>query len=145
MWWSAEMCPKFAKACCCGSAASPARSKKTITAKLTTAGFENIDIEPTRIYRIEDARAFLTNEESVEHRRDCSSGRWQIYERFREGDQTEAPVLWPELLCPRRSSKRVIKRQLNRHHSATNILAVRAYGSDLGVGLPARVKRVQRP
>ena len=31
-------------------------------AKLTEAGFEAIDIEPTRIYRIEDARAFLTAE-----------------------------------------------------------------------------------
>jgi arsenite methyltransferase len=28
-------------------------------AKLTTAGFEKIEIEPTRIYRIEDAREFL--------------------------------------------------------------------------------------
>ena len=28
-------------------------------AKLSAAGFENIDLEPTRIYRIDDARAFL--------------------------------------------------------------------------------------
>ena len=28
--------------------------------KLAKAGFESIDIEPTRIYNIEDARAFLT-------------------------------------------------------------------------------------
>jgi arsenite methyltransferase len=31
-------------------------------AKLTKAGFEAIDIEPTRVYTIEDARAFLGNE-----------------------------------------------------------------------------------
>ena len=31
-------------------------------AKLAEAGFEAIDIEPTRIYRVEDARAFLTAE-----------------------------------------------------------------------------------
>jgi len=31
-------------------------------AKLTAAGFENIDIEPTRIYRVEDARAFLSGQ-----------------------------------------------------------------------------------
>ena len=31
-------------------------------AKLTRAGFEAIDIEPTRVYTIEDARAFLGNE-----------------------------------------------------------------------------------
>ncbi len=30
--------------------------------KLAAAGFEEIDIEPTRIYRIEDARAFLSGE-----------------------------------------------------------------------------------
>jgi SAM-dependent methyltransferase len=32
------------------------------TAKLTAAGFEKVDIEPTRIYSIEDARAFLSTE-----------------------------------------------------------------------------------
>ncbi|MFN7925557.1 MAG: arsenite methyltransferase [Bryobacteraceae bacterium] len=31
-------------------------------AKLAKAGFENIDLEPTRVYDIEDARAFLTTE-----------------------------------------------------------------------------------
>ena len=31
-------------------------------AELAKAGFENIDIEPTRVYSIEDARAFLTTE-----------------------------------------------------------------------------------
>ena len=31
-------------------------------AKLTDAGFESIDIEPTRVYNIEDARAFLSTE-----------------------------------------------------------------------------------
>src|SRR5687768_4570516 len=31
-------------------------------AKLTAAGFENVDLEPTRIYRVEDARAFLSGE-----------------------------------------------------------------------------------
>ena len=32
------------------------------TSKLTNAGFESIDIEPTRVYNIEDARAFLSTE-----------------------------------------------------------------------------------
>ena len=32
------------------------------TSKLAAAGFEGIDIEPTRIYDIEDARAFLSRE-----------------------------------------------------------------------------------
>jgi arsenite methyltransferase len=31
-------------------------------AKLVTAGFESIDIEPTRVYNIEDARSFLSGE-----------------------------------------------------------------------------------
>ncbi len=32
------------------------------TSKLTAAGFEGIDIEPTRVYSIEDARTFLTGQ-----------------------------------------------------------------------------------
>jgi len=31
-------------------------------AKLGKAGFEDIDIEPTRVYNIEDARAFLSGQ-----------------------------------------------------------------------------------
>jgi hypothetical protein len=31
-------------------------------AKLTAAGFENVDIEPTRIYRVEDARVLLSGQ-----------------------------------------------------------------------------------
>jgi arsenite methyltransferase len=31
-------------------------------AKLSAAGFENIDVEPTRIFRVEDAREFLSGE-----------------------------------------------------------------------------------
>jgi len=31
-------------------------------AKLSAAGFANIDVEPTRIYRVEDARAFLSGQ-----------------------------------------------------------------------------------
>jgi len=31
-------------------------------AKLTAAGFESVDLEPTRIYRIDDARAFLSGQ-----------------------------------------------------------------------------------
>jgi hypothetical protein len=30
--------------------------------KLASAGFEQIDLEPTRIYRVEDAREFLSGE-----------------------------------------------------------------------------------
>jgi arsenite methyltransferase len=31
-------------------------------AKLTSAGFEGVEIEPTRVYSVEDARQFLTGE-----------------------------------------------------------------------------------
>src|SRR5687768_11851331 len=31
-------------------------------AKLTNAGFQNVEVEPTRIYRIDDARAFLSGQ-----------------------------------------------------------------------------------
>ena len=32
------------------------------SSKLTAAGFENVDLEPTRIYRVDDARAFLSGQ-----------------------------------------------------------------------------------
>jgi hypothetical protein len=32
------------------------------SSKLRSAGFEQVEIEPTRIYRVEDARAFLSSE-----------------------------------------------------------------------------------
>jgi hypothetical protein len=34
--------------------------RKRLPAKLTAAGFEAVGIEPTRVYRVEDAREFLT-------------------------------------------------------------------------------------
>ena len=39
-----------------------ARSEAEYTAKLAGAGFEGIDIEPTRVYSIEDAREFLSGQ-----------------------------------------------------------------------------------
>jgi arsenite methyltransferase len=41
---------------------SGALEENDYRAKLAAAGFENIDIEPTRIYRLEDAREFLSAE-----------------------------------------------------------------------------------
>ena len=40
-------------------------------AKLTAAGFTDVEIEPTRIYRMEDARTFLSGREST-------SMRWRL-------------------------------------------------------------------
>ena len=49
-----------ARAWSCGSAASPARStEQEFHSLLWETGFEQIDIEPTRIYEFEDAKAFL--------------------------------------------------------------------------------------
>ena len=45
-------------------------------AKLAKAGFDDIDIEPTRVYSIEDARAFLSGQVST-------SMRWP--ERWKTG------------------------------------------------------------
>jgi hypothetical protein len=39
-----------------------ALEEREYKAKLAAAGFENIDIEPTRIYRAEDARSFLSDQ-----------------------------------------------------------------------------------
>ena len=39
-----------------------ALEEKEYRAKLTAAGFEQVDLEPTRVYRVEDAREFLARE-----------------------------------------------------------------------------------
>ena len=55
---------KFARACWLGWAVLPERSRRTNTeSKLAAAGFEQIDIEPTRIYRSEDALEFLSGQQ----------------------------------------------------------------------------------
>ena len=41
---------------------SGALEENEYKSKLSAAGFENIDVEPTRIYRVEDAREFLADE-----------------------------------------------------------------------------------
>src|SRR6202051_454408 len=45
-----------------------ALSEYEYVAKLSKAGFDNIDIEPTRVYSIEDARAFLSGQVSTSMR-----------------------------------------------------------------------------
>ena len=59
--WSAARCRRRSGgAWSSGSGAWRARSRKASTrAKLGKAGFEAVDLEPTRIYRTEDARDFL--------------------------------------------------------------------------------------
>ena len=58
---SAKSPMQFARACCSGSAASPARSEQSdYQRKLEAAGFTDISFEITRTYDIEDARQFLT-------------------------------------------------------------------------------------
>ena len=57
-------------------------------AKLAAAGFEQIEIEPTRIYRAEDAREFLVGQGD---RRGCDrpAGRRQVHERLHSRGETE--------------------------------------------------------
>ncbi len=56
--------PKMSvKTCSCGLAASPGRSKRiSMPPSSPKPGFEGICIEPTRVYNIEDARAFLSGQ-----------------------------------------------------------------------------------
>ncbi len=56
-------------------------------AKLAKAGFDGIDIEPTRVYDIEDARTFLSGP-GRRCGRDCSTGRRQIHERLYPRNET---------------------------------------------------------
>ena len=67
-------------------------------AKLAKAGFDGIDIEPTRVYNIEDARAIPVwrRHRRGRHR---ATGRRQIHERIYSRRETGSQgVLWPGVL-----------------------------------------------
>ena len=49
-------------------------------AKLDRAGFDDVAIEPTRIYNVEDARQFLT-EAGIDVDAIAAAGRWQVHQR----------------------------------------------------------------
>ncbi len=61
--------------------------------KFATAGFENVDVEPTRVYRAADARSVLDRRwpRRISARRD----RWQVHERVRARPQAHGSrLLW---------------------------------------------------
>ena len=70
-------------------------------AKLAAAGFEAIGVEPTRVYKVEDAREFLTSK-GIDVDALRQTGRRQVHERLRPRDQAagggEGGVLRAELL-----------------------------------------------
>ena len=67
--------------------------------KLVAAGFEQIDVEPTRIYRAQDAREILLRA-GHRHRSDCASSGWEVHERFRSGGEAQwcKSLLWSDML-----------------------------------------------
>ena len=60
-------------------------------AKLAKAGFEGIDVEPTRVYRVDDAREFLDRRRDRRRRHRADGGR-QVHERVRPGAQATPGV-----------------------------------------------------
>jgi arsenite methyltransferase len=58
-----------------------ALSEEDYLEKLAKAGFDNIDIEATRVYNIDDARAFLSNSGLVAQNRAASDRSHCSYER----------------------------------------------------------------
>ena len=75
----------------CGSAASPERfDDYEYVGKLAKAGFDGIDIEPTRVYSIEDARQFLTGE-GIDVDAIAPQVEGQIHERVYPRRETEPP------------------------------------------------------
>ena len=66
-----------------------ARSEEDYAAKLGQAGFDHIEIEPTRIYEIEDARSFLSG-----HGLDVEAAAPQVKGKFRSAfvRATKAPA-----------------------------------------------------
>jgi SAM-dependent methyltransferase len=64
-----------------------ALQEEEYTAKLTAAGFAGIEIEPTRVYDLEDARAFLLRA-GRRCRWDCAARTGQVYERLHSCHET---------------------------------------------------------
>ena len=63
----------------------------SISAKLAKAGFDDIDIEPTRVYSIEDARAVPGRRRHRRGRHRAAGGR-QIHERVYPRRETGKPA-----------------------------------------------------
>ena len=103
---------------------------------LWEAGFEKIDIEPTRVYEFEDAKAFLVGA-GLGHRGARPRGRWPSHGRVRPRDQAGGRpraggrrsaltvVLRPRVL-------RITSVETRRHHDG------HACGSHLDPGSPVR-------
>ena len=68
---------------------SGALDESVYVEKLTRAGFVDVSIEPTRVYRAEDAREFL-NTPGHRHRHDRAAGRQQVLQRVHPGDEAGA-------------------------------------------------------
>ena len=68
-----------------------ALEEKEYVRKLEAAGFEEAGIEPTRIYKAEDAREFL-KEKKIDLSENCGSGGREVHERVCEGKEA-APVV----------------------------------------------------
>ena len=64
-----------------------AQEESEYRAKLSGAGFEQVEVEPTRIYRAEDAKEFFAQAKS-RYRKHRAAGRRQIHERLRLRTQT---------------------------------------------------------
>jgi SAM-dependent methyltransferase len=67
---------------------------------LSSAGFEAIDIEPTRIYGTEDAESFLAGS-GLDADTLSSGNRWSFHERVRARNKARRneELLWVRLLC----------------------------------------------
>jgi len=60
MWWSAARCLRDSSQCrAVAGCIAGALEEQEYLDKLAAAGFEEATIEPTRIYKMEDAREFL--------------------------------------------------------------------------------------
>ncbi len=76
-----------------------ALEEKEYASKLKTAGFTSVDIEPTRVYRVEDARAFLTAQGmDVEKIAPQVDGKFASAFIRAVKPGAEKPLLWPNLL-----------------------------------------------